>query len=71
MVSIELLINNGYAIVLVVSVFVVGFDIVYFLEKVKEKINNHRQNLLNSFQQKYGNNPIKAEDWSEPMKVDK
>ena len=51
------LLTNKYAILLLVSLFGVGFNIFYFLEKVKEKLKNKKQELISSFSQKFGDNP--------------
>ena len=56
------LLNNKYTILLFISLFGVGLNIFYFLEKVKEKIKTNKEKLIDTFQQKFGDNPIKNQD---------
>ena len=62
MITINDLIGNGYVLLLGGSLILYAIDIIYFLEKIRQKISNQEQAILTNFQQKYGNACIKFND---------
>lgn len=62
MAIIDTLIGNGYTKLLGVGIVVNALEIIYFLEKIKEKIKVVKQKSIEDINKKYKNSIIKSKD---------
>lgn len=60
--GIESIINNTYMWLFVASLFIVSFNIIGFLEKVKKKLKTYEDSLTVTICEKYLSKQINAED---------
>lgn len=60
--GIEIFLSNGYLWLFVTSLFIVGFDVIYFLEKVRDKLSAIEDRIKDNLKQKYKDKSIKIND---------
>lgn len=60
--DISQIISNTYIKIFGVAIFAIGFNIFYFLEKIKNKVSQIEDKIIESINDKYKNNNLKAQD---------